>query len=101
MLNENILYFSGFLILRNVSQVLLRYLLWLWEHLFLLSVGCDVWSTNVHSPIYSNMRDIHAMKQQASKGQLSLAVKLAITWLLLRLKKVRLFLKDTYQLAFY
>lgn len=41
------------------------------------------------------------MKQQASKGQLSLAVMLAITWLLLCLKKVRLFLKDAYQLAFY
>lgn len=95
MLDENILYFSGCLILRNVSQVLLRCLVWLWEDLFPLSVGYVVWSANVHTPIYSNMKDMHVMKPQASKGQLSLAVKLAITRLLLYLKKVRLFLKDT------
>lgn len=70
--------------------------MWLWEDLFPLSVGYVVWSANVHTPIYSNMKDMHVMKPQASKGQLSLAVKLAITRLLLYLKKVRLFLKDTY-----
>lgn len=58
---------------------------------FLLSVSHDVWPTEVHSPIYSNVKDARAMKQVVSKEQLSLAVRLAIIWMLLCLKKVGLF----------
>lgn len=58
---------------------------------FLLSVSCDVWPTEAHSPIYSNVKDAHAVKQVVSKEQLSLAVRSAIIWMLLCLKKVGLF----------
>lgn len=57
----------------------------------LLSVSCDVRPTEVHSPIYSNVKDARAVKQVVSKEQLSLAVRLATIWMLLCLKKVGLF----------
>lgn len=52
-----------------------------------LSVGWEVWTTKVNSPIYSNQKDVHAVKRLVSRAQLSLAVKLAIIWMLPCLKE--------------
>lgn len=54
-----------------------------------------VWTTKVHSPIYSNQKDVHAVKQLASRGQLSCAVKFAIIWMLPCLKEEILLMKKS------
>lgn len=42
--------------------------------MFFLSVGWEVWTAKVHSPIYSNQKDVHAVKQLISRRQLPLGV---------------------------
>lgn len=62
--------------------MLLRCSAWVQKGLFLLSVGREVWTTKVHSPTYSNQKDVQAVKQLISRGQLPLDVKLTIIWML-------------------
>lgn len=62
--------------------MLLRCSAWVQKGLFLLSIGWEVWTTKVRSPIYSNQKDVQAVKQLISRGQLPLDVKLTVIWML-------------------
>lgn len=54
--------------------MLLRWFVWVQESLFLLSGGWEVWTTTVPSPTWSNQKDVQAVKQLMSRGQLPLGV---------------------------